>query len=65
MDRHKKGASTPNVGNSVDEVDRDSNHNEIRDWTTHWVRYSRERKRKLRKRKIENRKMVGGPQIST
>ena len=63
MDRHKKGASTPNVGNSVDEVGSDRNHIEIRDWTTHW--YRRERKRKLRKRKIENRKMVGGPQIST
>ena len=62
--RDTNGASTLNVGNSVDEVGSDSNHTEIRDWTTH-VLYSRERKRKLRKRKIENRKMVGGPQIST
>ena len=51
-------ASTPNVGNSVDEVDSDSNHIEIRDWTAHW--YSRERKRKLRKRK-----MIRGLQIFT
>ena len=46
---HTNSASTLNVGNSVDEVDSDSNHIEIRDWTTHW--YRRERKRKLRKRK--------------
>ena len=46
-------ASTPNVGNSVDEFDSVSNHIEIRDWTTHWILYSRERKRKLRKRNIE------------
>ena len=50
----KKGASTPNEGNSVDEVGSDRNHIEIRDWTTHW--YRRERKRKLRKRNIEKKK---------